>query len=128
HHHCIRRRCHACRRRISHRRCSTKGPACLRHRRNRRARPRWLCAIFGAAREAGGQIRWQVHAARGKMVELNGSLPKRLPVYVVDRMEKVSAWKNDPEQKDLTALRDKSSTFRSFAVEGCSECAAFKTQ
>jgi len=64
----------------------------------------------------------------GKVVEINGALPKRFTVYVFDTMEKVNAWKNDPEQKELIALRDKSSTFRSFAVEGCSDCAAFKTQ
>jgi len=64
----------------------------------------------------------------GKMVEINGPLPKRFTAYVFDSMEKVNAWKNDPEQKELIVLRDKSSTFRSFAVEGCSDCAAFKTQ
>src|SRR5215831_14842608 len=58
----------------------------------------------------------------GKIAEINGALPKRFTVYVFDTMEKVNAWKNDPEQKELIALRDKSSTFRSFAVEGCSDC------
>jgi uncharacterized protein (DUF1330 family) len=62
----------------------------------------------------------------GKMVEINGALPKRFTVYVFDSVDKVNAWKDDPEQKELIPLRDKSSSFRSFAVEGCADCAPFK--
>jgi len=62
----------------------------------------------------------------GRMAEINGALPKRFTIYVFDSMEKEMAWKNDPAQKDLIALRDKSSTFRSFAVEGCADCVPFK--
>jgi uncharacterized protein (DUF1330 family) len=64
----------------------------------------------------------------GTIVEINGALPKRFTVYVFDSMEKVNAWKNDPDQKELIVLRDKSSRFRSFAVEGCSDCAAFNAK
>ncbi len=64
----------------------------------------------------------------GTMIAINGALPKRFTLYVFDSVEKVTAWKNDPEQKELSALRDKSSTFRAFAVEGCSDCVAFSAK
>jgi uncharacterized protein (DUF1330 family) len=64
----------------------------------------------------------------GEMVEINGAMPKRFTLYVFDSMDKVKAWKNDPEQKELNALRDKASTFRAFAAEGCSDCAAFNAK
>lgn len=42
----------------------------------------------------------------------------RVTIYVFDNMDKLHAWRAAPEQKDLTALRDRSSHFRAFAVEG----------
>jgi uncharacterized protein (DUF1330 family) len=49
-------------------------------------------------------------------------LPQRVTIYVFDSLEKAIAWHNAPEQKDLAAIRDKASSFRSFIVEGCASC------
>ncbi len=39
-------------------------------------------------------------------------------MYVFESMDKLRAWQNAPEQKDLALLRDRSSDFHAFAVEG----------
>jgi uncharacterized protein (DUF1330 family) len=58
-------------------------------------------------------------ARGGKTETISGAAPhQRTTIYVVDSMEKVQAWRDAPQQKELAALRDKSSSFRSFAVEG----------
>jgi uncharacterized protein (DUF1330 family) len=54
----------------------------------------------------------------GKTETLDGAPPKRVTVYVFDSMEKVQAWHNSAGAKELKAIRDKSSNFRAFAVEG----------
>lgn len=47
---------------------------------------------------------------------------RRITIYVFDSMAKVNAWQKAPEQKELAAIRDKSSSFRSYVVEGCAGC------
>eukprot|EP01037_Dinobryon_pediforme_P007708 gene7707-7769_t len=61
----------------------------------------------------------------GPITDIAGSAPKRVAIYVFESMSKMQAWQNAPEQKELNAIRDKASTFRSFAVQGCAECVAF---
>lgn len=62
-------------------------------------------------------------ARGGKTETIAGSpLRKRTVIYVFDSMDKIEAWHNAPEQTELAAIRDKSSNFRSFAVEGCADC------
>lgn len=70
-------------------------------------------------RSFGGQF-----LARGGKTETiaGAALRQRTVIYVFDDMDQLQAWRNAPEQKELTALRDKSSNFRSFAVEGCADC------
>jgi len=46
----------------------------------------------------------------------------RVAIYVFDSLAKANAWHDAPEQKELVALRDKSSNFRSYIVEGCATC------
>jgi len=46
----------------------------------------------------------------------------RIAIYVFDSMAKANAWHDAPEQKQLAAIRDKSSNFRSYVVEGCADC------
>lgn len=46
----------------------------------------------------------------------------RIAIYVFDSMAKANAWHDAPEQKELAAIRDKSSNFRSYVVEGCADC------
>jgi uncharacterized protein (DUF1330 family) len=61
----------------------------------------------------------------GTITDIAGTPPKRVAVYVFESMSKMQAWQNAPEQKELSVIRDKASTFRSFAVEACAECVAF---
>lgn len=58
--------------------------------------------------------------ARGGAAEsIAGSPVKtRIVIYAFDSADKLHAWRDAPEQAELVALRDKSSHFRSFAVEG----------
>ncbi|MEH2590971.1 DUF1330 domain-containing protein [Bradyrhizobium sp. AZCC 1721] len=48
----------------------------------------------------------------------DGQTPKRAVVQVWDNMEKLQAWRNDPEYKKLREVGDKYAKFRSFAIEG----------
>jgi len=58
-------------------------------------------------------------ARGGKTETISGTAPhQRTTIYVFDSMEKMLAWRGAPQQKELAALRDKSSSFRSWAVEG----------
>ncbi|MFL6806694.1 MAG: DUF1330 domain-containing protein [Xanthobacteraceae bacterium] len=48
----------------------------------------------------------------------DGEAPKRAIVQLWDSMEKIQAWRNDPEYKKLREIGDKYAKFRSFAIEG----------
>ncbi|MFL5095398.1 MAG: DUF1330 domain-containing protein [Xanthobacteraceae bacterium] len=48
----------------------------------------------------------------------DGEAPKRAVVQLWDSMEKIQAWRNDPEYKKLREIGDKYAKFRSFAIEG----------
>jgi uncharacterized protein (DUF1330 family) len=48
----------------------------------------------------------------------DGEAPKRAVVQVWDSMEKLQAWRNDPEYKKLREIGEKYAKFRSFAIEG----------
>jgi uncharacterized protein (DUF1330 family) len=58
--------------------------------------------------------------ARGGTTETVAGAPprQRTTIYVFDSIERMHAGRDAPEQKELTAIRDKSSNFRSLAVEG----------
>jgi uncharacterized protein (DUF1330 family) len=62
--------------------------------------------------------------ARGGATEMiaGPATTSRVTIYVFDSMAKANAWHDAPEQKELAAIRDKSSTFRSYVVEGCADC------
>jgi uncharacterized protein (DUF1330 family) len=51
----------------------------------------------------------------------DGQAPKRAVVQVWDSMEKLQAWRNDPEYKKLREVGDKYAKFRSFAIEGTAQ-------
>jgi uncharacterized protein (DUF1330 family) len=67
-----------------------------------------------------------IKAAGGRFVVQGGALTPiegvppapRVVIYFFESAEKLQAWRNGPEQKELIALRDRSSHFRSFSVEG----------
>src|SRR6516164_9842401 len=52
---------------------------------------------------------------------LDGAPPKRAVVQIWDSMEKLQAWRNDPQFKELRQIGGKYATFRSFAVEGVAQ-------
>jgi uncharacterized protein (DUF1330 family) len=51
----------------------------------------------------------------------DGEAPKRVVVQVWDSMEKIQAWRDNPEFKELRKVGEKYAKFRSFAVEGSSQ-------
>jgi len=51
----------------------------------------------------------------------DGQAPKRAVVTRFDNMDKIEAWRNDPEYKELRKTGEKYATFRTFAVEGLPE-------
>ena len=53
-----------------------------------------------------------------QIIGFDGQAPKRAVVQVWDSMEKMQAWRNDPEYKKLREIGDKYAKFRSFAIEG----------
>ena len=58
--------------------------------------------------------------ARGGQTEaIAGPPPRgRVAIYTFESLEKMQAWRDSAQYKELIAIRDQSSTFRSFAVEG----------
>ncbi|HEV8344140.1 MAG TPA: DUF1330 domain-containing protein [Candidatus Binatia bacterium] len=54
----------------------------------------------------------------GKTIALDGEPPKRIIVIAFDSMEKAQAFRNSTVYKEFVPIRDKSSKFRLFAVEG----------
>ncbi len=56
--------------------------------------------------------------AGGKVTALEGDAPKRAIVFQFDNMNKIEAWRNNPEYKQLRKIGDKYATFRTFAVDG----------
>ena len=58
-------------------------------------------------------------ARGGKTEAIAGPPPRgRVAIYTFESMEKMQAWRNSAQYKELIAIRDKSANFRSFAVEG----------
>jgi uncharacterized protein (DUF1330 family) len=64
-------------------------------------------AVGGAAATTGG-----------KVAGFDGDPPKRAVVVVWDSMEKIKAWRANPEYVEHRKLGEKYAKFRSFAVEG----------
>jgi uncharacterized protein (DUF1330 family) len=52
------------------------------------------------------------------LVAINGTPPKRFVVIAFDSMEKAKAWENSPAQKEIDALRAKSTKSRAFIADG----------
>jgi uncharacterized protein (DUF1330 family) len=58
-------------------------------------------------------------ARGGKTEAIAGPPPRgRVAIYTFESMEKMQAWRDSAPYKELIAIRDQSSNFRSFAVEG----------
>ena len=71
---------------------------------------------------AGGRFLAVGGAAGGaKVTAFDGEAPKRAVVQVWDSMEKIQAWRNNPEYIEARKIGEKYAKFRSFAVEGLSQ-------
>ncbi len=60
-------------------------------------------------------------AATGTVTAFDGDAPKRVVVQVWDSMEKIRAWRANPEYVELRKAGEKYAKFRSFAVDGLQE-------
>jgi len=70
-----------------------------------------ILAVGGAA-AAGG----------AKVTGFDGEPPKRAVIQVWDSMDKIQAWRNNPEYKALREdVGDKYAKFRSYTIEGVSQ-------
>ncbi len=59
------------------------------------------------------------YIAAGKATPLEGEPPKaRIVVLAFDSLEKIQAWRNSAEFKELRKIGDKYAKFRSYAIEG----------
>jgi len=69
---------------------------------------------------AGGKILAVGGAAGGaKVTGFDGEPPKRAVIQVWDSMEKIQAWRNNPEYKNLRKdIGEKYAKFRSYTIEG----------
>jgi len=57
-------------------------------------------------------------ARGGKITALDGTPPQRYVIIAFDSLEKAQAWYNSPGQKEVIAIRTKTTKSRSFLVEG----------
>jgi uncharacterized protein (DUF1330 family) len=60
-------------------------------------------------------------ATTGTVTAFDGDAPKRVVVQVWDSMEKIRAWRANPEYVELRRVGEKYAKFRSFAVDGLKE-------
>ena len=63
-------------------------------------------------------------ASGAKVTAFDGEPPKRAVVQVWDSMEKIQAWRTNPEYIELRKIGEKYAKFRSYAVEGLAEAQA----
>jgi len=57
-------------------------------------------------------------AGAKQVTAFDGTAPKRAVVQSWDSMEKLQAWRNDPQFKEIRSVGEKYAKFRSFAIEG----------
>jgi uncharacterized protein (DUF1330 family) len=68
---------------------------------------------------AGGRFLAVGGAAGGAQITtFDGAAPKRVAVQVWDSMEKIKAWRANPEYIEARKIGEKYAKFRSFAIEG----------
>jgi uncharacterized protein (DUF1330 family) len=68
----------------------------------------------GPAATAGGSY----IARTNNITSLDGTAPKRLVIIAFDNMDKAKAWYASPAQKEVDALRTKTTKSRVFIAEG----------
>ncbi len=60
-------------------------------------------------------------AGAKQLTAFDGAAPQRAVVQVWDSIEKIQAWRNDPQFKELRQVGEKYAKFRSFALEGSAQ-------
>ena len=65
-----------------------------------------------------GQFGARFLARGGKLDAFAGDPPKRAIIAVFDSLEKAQAFRDSPAYRELIPVRDKSSKFRAYLVEG----------
>jgi uncharacterized protein (DUF1330 family) len=55
------------------------------------------------------------------LTAFDGAAPQRAVVQVWDSIEKIQAWRNDPQFKELRQIGEKYAKFRAFAIEGVAQ-------
>jgi uncharacterized protein (DUF1330 family) len=60
-------------------------------------------------------------AGAKQVTAVDGSAPKRAVVQVWDSMEKLQAWRNDSQFKELRQIGEKYAKFRAYAIEGVTQ-------
>jgi uncharacterized protein (DUF1330 family) len=53
-----------------------------------------------------------------QITAFDGTAPQRAVVQVWDSMEKLQAWRNDPQFKEIRSMGEKWAKFHSYAIEG----------
>jgi uncharacterized protein (DUF1330 family) len=84
--------------------------------------PAGYAAIGGRSAEAAAAV-FKEYGGRflartDKITALDGNAPKRSIINAFDSKEKALAWYNSAAQKDVTAIRTKTTRSRAFLVEG----------
>lgn len=75
---------------------------------------RSAAAVAALSREFGGRS-----LARTEKIEaLDGTPPKRFIITAFDSMEKARGWYNSPAQREVNAVRTRTTKSRAFIVEG----------
>ena len=59
--------------------------------------------------------------AKAAVTAFDGAAPKRAVVTVWESMEKIQAWRNDPQFKELRQIGEKYAKFRAYAIEGVAQ-------
>lgn len=57
-------------------------------------------------------------ARTDRIIALDGNAPKRFVIIAFDSVENAQAWNNSTDQKEVNAIRTKTTKSRSFIVEG----------
>jgi heme-degrading monooxygenase HmoA len=57
-------------------------------------------------------------AGGAKVTGFDGEPPKRAVVQVWDSMDKIQAWRDNPEYKELRKVGEKYAKFRAYTIEG----------
>jgi uncharacterized protein (DUF1330 family) len=80
---------------------------------------KFLPKVQPIIKTSGGRYLAAAGAASGaKVTAFDGEPPKRVSLIIFDSMDKLQAWRNNPEYVEARKIGEKYAKFRSFALEG----------